>query len=278
MNSIYSNLLRLLSSIMVATKQQMWKYSSKKSHKLRLIDNLKFEFVHYGDITRMVYEREHLVTRKKGFEYNTLKKYESFINKGDVIFDIGANIGVFSLLGSKLVGEKGFIHAFEPSLNTYKALHKNVELNNISNIIPNRLALSNSVGTISLVSGISKTNTYEYKDAFNYIDLNSNNEDGEKVKMTTLDNYIEENNIGRVGLIKIDIEGAELLCFKGAEKLLSKEDKPVIIMECAERYCKRFDYKTIDLLLFLHEKGYELEQYESEQWIAIPSNKINNIN
>lgn len=249
------NLLEILRTL-------IWKLNISKTHRLQVIDNHSFNFKHYGIITQLIYAKQHFVGRPQGFESETLKRYSELIKKGDTILDIGANVGVFSLLGSKIVGETGKIYAFEPSKNTFDALSENIQLNNIKNIYPQRLALSNTEGVIYL-------GTVE-NDALNFID--KNNVTGEAVDMLPLDKWLTINNLSKVNFIKIDIEGAELLCFKGATEML-KNTPPIIIMECNEKWCKRFDYTVFDLLQFLHTFGYTFEQYEEAQWICFPPKK-----
>ena len=95
----------------------------------------------------------------------------------------------------------------------------------------------------------------------------------ENIDATTIDLFIKREKIEKVDLIKIDIEGAELLCFKGAETLLSSATPPVIIMECCENFCDRFEYRVYDLLEYLAKFGYKFYQYEPSQWLAVPNNE-----
>jgi FkbM family methyltransferase len=239
----------------------IWKMNLKKEHTLQLIENQYFKFTNFGIITQLIYTKQHLINRNQSFENTTLKRFSNLIKNGDIILDIGANIGAFSLLGSKATGEKGQIYAFEPSKNTFDALNKNIKLNNLKNVFPQQIALSDSEGFIHLGA--------VENDALNFIDINKNDSSGEKVRMTTLDKWLKDNNLGKIDLIKIDIEGAELLCFKGAINMLTTTP-PTIIMECNEKWCRRFEYTVFDLLKFLNLFGYTFEQYEEAQWICYP--------
>ena len=176
------------------------------------------------------------------------------------MLDIGANIGMFSLLGSRLVGENGKVISFEPSRPTFDALNENLKLNNCSNVITEQLALGDTEGSIFLGD--------VENDAMNFIDKNQTS--GESVPLKMLDNYLKENKILKVDFIKIDIEGAEMLCFKGAIDML-KTHRPTIIMECNENWCKRFDYTVFDLLNFLHQFNYRFENYDENQWLCFPN-------
>ena len=78
------------------------------------------------------------------FEIDTSSYFKSIINKGDIIFDIGANIGAHTLPMAKLVGANGIVHAFEPTKFAYDKLEKNISLNpNLNNrIIVNQIMLT----------------------------------------------------------------------------------------------------------------------------------------
>ncbi len=245
-------------------KTALWKLNTRKTHRLKVIDNHTFTFTHFGFITQYIYERQHVVGKLQGFEGETLRRFSQMVKTGNTILDIGANVGVFSLLGSKLVGDTGKVYAFEPSQATFTALTDNLTLNNIKNVYPLRIALSDTEGLIHLGS-------VEY-DALNFIDIKNKNATGEVVEMTTLDRCLKDNHLSKIDFIKIDIEGAELLCFKGATEML-KNAPPTIIMECNEKWCKRFDYTVFDLLQFLNGFGYTFEQYEEAQWICFPPKK-----
>jgi len=76
--------------------------------------------------------------------------FKSEIKKGDVVFDIGANIGYFTLIFAKLVGENGKVFAFEPSPDVFAILQKNVEINGYKNIVLSQKAVSSKTEKIKL--------------------------------------------------------------------------------------------------------------------------------
>lgn len=251
----------------------LWR-NSKQIHKLKVLaTHDRFLFHNYGNIVEYLYAAQPMVRYNKGFEYSTLSLFEKNINNGGTIIDIGANIGLFSVLGSKLVGENGKVIAIEASKKTCDYLEKNLEINKINNAIPICVALSDNKGEVALKPPFEMENNQDAYNSMHY-DIAINEENRKKfevIETDLLDNILEKLNIKKVDLIKIDIEGAELLCFKGATKLLSNPNKPVIILESSEKYCNRFDYSTFDLLNFLSNFGYKLHQYEINQWIATPN-------
>jgi FkbM family methyltransferase len=131
------------------------------------------------------------------------------IQKGDIVIDAGANIGMFSALASHL---GGIVYAFEPVKEIReKYLEKTAQLNPNINIVP--LALSNKNGEVKievdLINIGCSSIVFDRKDSIKEI-----------VKTTTLDDWVKQNNIPKVDFIKADIEGAERLMLEGAQWVL----------------------------------------------------------
>jgi len=255
-------IIKFGSELVTEFKSILWRLSSSSSVKLKLIEGQVFKFVRYGDITKMLYVNQHLVNRKKSFEYDSLELFKSYIKEGDVVFDIGANVGIYTMIAAKSIGTKGNIYAFEPAKATFQALKKNVNLNKLDNVKINELALSDSNGFIEMVSSDIFDETVFY-DAF----LHIKKSDKGNIKSVRLDDFVAENKITKLDFIKIDVEGAELLCFKGGIESLSKF-KPILLFEAFEDYCNRYDYTITELLIFLDSLGYVIKQLNEYQWIA----------
>ncbi len=85
----------------------------------------------------------------------------------------------------------------------------------------------------------------------------------ESVKTTTLDAYIERNAVRHVDLIKMDIEGAELLALKGASGLLCRDDGPIILIEIADVNTAGFGYKAKEIIVHLESLGYRVYRFDA---------------
>ncbi|SRX75628.1 FkbM family methyltransferase [Aequorivita antarctica] len=124
------------------------------------------------------------------------------IKEGDVVFDIGANVGVFSLYASKIKGTQVF--AFEPHPSNFKILLNNVNQNNIENIKCFDYALgSDNEDRILIEGNIAGGHKLSYKD------VSQNAEGSLKVKSVTLASMKEKLSIDKIDFVKLDCEGAE---------------------------------------------------------------------
>ena len=158
------------------------------------------------------------------YEEKEIKFVESYLTKGDIFIDIGANIGLFSLVASNQVGGAGVVYAFEPINNNYNKLTNHIRINDMNNIIAEKLAVSDNQNILKFY-----INEHE-KDsgmATNYSDKYTSTEN---VSSTSLDLYFTNKELGRVRLIKIDIEGGEYSALIGMQEIL-KTHKPVLLIE-----------------------------------------------
>lgn len=142
------------------------------------------------------------------------------LKKGDICFDVGSNIGTTCLLFSDKVGPNGKIYAFEPV--THDVLQKNMDENAIKNVqvIPKAVAEKNGITEIE-ISDFCLDSSIAHREYKKDYYTNSKN-----VEVTNLDEFVKLNSIPKVDFIKMDIEGAEELAIKGADKII-KEHRPV---------------------------------------------------
>ncbi|HTF82498.1 MAG TPA: FkbM family methyltransferase [Cytophagales bacterium] len=164
------------------------------------------------------------------FEYNDI-----FINLSQHIttfFDIGANIGYYSVLMSKL-NPQSKTFSFEPATGPHHYLQTNAQINGLSNMRVEFVALSNQEGKIDFYEVRNKKYKYlKYNLAGTGSMVVSKKDQFNKYTVSTiqLDNYVKSNNISRVDLIKIDTEGTEDLVLDGGKEVLDKH-KPIVVCE-----------------------------------------------
>lgn len=185
----------------------------------------------------------------KGFnsweEFESIKLFCKILPKINTVFDIGANIGIYSLVAAINNPNKN-VYAFEPSKRIAESLKRNIEINKLANLRVNCLAVTNYDGEILLYDPSSKfisTLATTRKDLHKDVKPVT-------VPALTLDTFVNTNDIQRVDLIKIDTEGTEHKCLEGAKDIL-KRDRPIIICEVlkglTEKFLQeilhKFDYK-----------------------------------
>jgi FkbM family methyltransferase len=149
------------------------------------------------------------------------------IKPGAVVLEVGANIGVFSVLMARWAGRNGMVHAFEPSPVCCEALTFHLDLNGVTDrVVVERAALSNSEGTATFYcAGTSGTNSLSGA----HINTDFGSIEQTEVRVTTVDSYCFANRVSPF-LIKIDVEGFEFHVLEGAFDIL-KRCRPVILVE-----------------------------------------------
>ncbi len=177
---------------------------------------------------------------------NVLKK---IIRNDDVVIDIGANIGWFT---TQFADEGKQCHAFEPNPHVFNKLKKNCELNGIEKkCILNNCAVGKNTGKIKF---------FTFKNLHHGLcsisDFNREDKEEINVNITTLYGYLAKNNISKIDLIKVDVEGAELDVLEGFAPLFKKKYFPIWTFELNNKTSKAFNYSPKDILNKLHNIGY----------------------
>ena len=212
------------------------------------------------------------------YETELIKKQ---IKKGDVILDIGANIGYYTLIFANIVGKEGRVYAFEPDPENFAILKKNIEINNYDNVVLIRKAVSNKSGKIRLYLCEDNKGDHRIYDSY----------DGREsidIEAITLDEYFKDYN-GRIPLIKMDIQGAEFGAFEGMTSILKKNKNIKIFTEFWPQGLQKFGTsadKYLNLLLKQDFKLYTINERlkkidvvrPDELLKALPPHRIEHVN
>lgn len=197
------------------------------------------------------------------FKARDRDKLYSLVKKGDVIFDVGTNVGETLLNFAKLTGETGYVYGFEPDEENYTNAIKNISLNSFANIHVFKKAVSDKKETLKLfvvephnrgmnrILDAGDTSDYQYT----------------TIEATTLDDIILENKIERVDLVKIDIEGYEMHALKGAVQML-KRFRPVLFVEIAYTRLIKLHTSPNDVMKFLEEMNYDIFHAQTDERIT----------
>ncbi|MGA1864954.1 MAG: FkbM family methyltransferase [bacterium] len=159
------------------------------------------------------------------YERFSLKWVREYVRSGMVCFDIGANIGYYTLHLSRIVGNNGRVFAFEPTTWAFQKLQRNLSLNNSDNITVERLGLSDSKEFGKNLEGFAFQASWPIDK-----NLQGNLARSDTANFTTLDSYIIENMIESLGFIKVDVDGYEERVLKGGKSTINRF-RPFILME-----------------------------------------------
>lgn len=186
------------------------------------------------------------------FEANVSNFLINFLKEGDVVFDVGAHVGFYSMLSSALVGNTGHVYSFEPTPRTFATLQENTKKLNNSTVHNN--AILNEETTIEFFDygpKYSAFNTFKKRTA----DEIFFRDDAEKIEVKTLslDTYTEKNKLSPT-FIKIDAEGAESLILESMKQILSTKF-PIVSIEVSNT--KEWEENLSQSFAIFKDNNYE---------------------
>ena len=235
------------------------------------------------------------------YSVNLINLLKSIVKVGDVVVDVGANIGDITLILANRVGQTGKVYAFEPFPLALEKLQENCRLNNLKNVKALDFALSNLSGGSTLycprpytgqLRGVGKTGLTgmstlakpdeDYMRGVEFLEFG--------VTQTTLDEFANIENLQRVDLIKIDAEGFDYKVIDGGRACIS-EFQPYIIFEYDPVWKTRTGYElgqAFQLLNGYHFYGIvsdsrkllnritEADKFKGGDILAVPKNRKRN--
>ncbi|WP_288312821.1 FkbM family methyltransferase [uncultured Selenomonas sp.] len=225
------------------------------------VDGVRFSF----DFNQSISRAETIVALGGNPEQTDFDLLVSFLKDGDVVFDIGANVGVVSLMFVHDHPQIGAVYAFEPLPPTYARLQHNLRLNgNPSKIIAENLGISDKQGRFDFyltgadeaASLIPNRDAYYLKESVN--GHFTGRERFEKIpcRVTTLDEYVRQHPLKHIDLMKVDVEGNEKNVFREGTSTI-KTYQPVIYCELLRKHAKRFGYHPNEVIALLADLGYQ---------------------
>jgi FkbM family methyltransferase len=195
------------------------------------------------------------------FERIEMALTAAYLRPGMKVIDVGANIGVYSILAQQRVGETGRIWAFEPSSESYRRFLKNISLNNCCRVQPIQLALSDRSDTSFVLRSDPG-----FGDAYRYLlpAQEATGAGGEIVPVLALDRYASQNGITNVDFIKVDVEGREYMVFAGARELLASSPNVVVMFESDPGWCARAGCRQQDSFELFRKLDFQLHAWDSQ--------------
>ena len=198
------------------------------------------EFFLYGSRAFKTFLKEH------PHEAAEVKFLESIVEQEMNAVDVGANIGISTVVIAKKIGEGGRLYSFEPLPEYFNILQKNLSSNRVGNGKAFQLAVGNQVG---------KTDFYE-----NGLSSSIVSKQGAKkivVSTTTIDRFLDEERVKRIDLINMDCEGSELLVLNGAKETL-RRNRVRIFCELHHDFLRHLGQSAQDIAEYLQKLGFKV--------------------
>lgn len=180
------------------------------------------------------------------------------VRPGDMAFDVGANIGIYSVLLSQLCGATGRVWAFEPVPDTYWRLRETLVLNRCVNVAAVQSAVCEK-------DGVARLNLFDPEfSEWNTLGTPAIRREGSlisphesiDVPACTLDEFCSREKIERVNFLKVDVEGFELAVFRGADRLLKEGRVDYLCFEISQEPLKGAGIESRQVFEFLKTHGY----------------------
>jgi len=202
-----------------------------------------------------------------GFERSTVATLEKLVRPGDVVFDIGANIGAHTLGLARSVGPNGRVYAFEPADFAFAKLKRNLALNpgldsrtRTAQILLSSSPAGSSEPRIYASWPLEKDDTVHPKHRGRLVTT-------QNATVDTLDHFAQSEGLDRLDLIKIDVDGHELPVLRGGFNLL-KKFHPVLLMEMSPYVHAEQNNSFPEFVALLGEAGYTLQH--AGNWAPLP--------
>lgn len=212
-----------------------------------------------------------------------------YVKEGMTVIDVGAHVGIYSMLGSELVGETGQVHSFEPTPWTFDILKTNTE--KLPNVTGNNLAVATTARTLTFADYGPGYGAYNsaHKDAAGTLNKPATSRE---VASVSLDNYCLSHDL-KPDILKIDAEGFEYEVLMGSTTILEQSNpnpRPLVLMEVAngdtwkENRTQSFTFlEEADYVPFeMHDSGMISthaikESYQYDNLLFVPRERINEL-
>jgi FkbM family methyltransferase len=241
-------------------------FGRRKLHSLSLRSRNNKPLVYAQNHWIEIYEQPSCseLYKRKIYEPDTTLFFRDYLKEGDIVYDVGANIGYFSLEFARLIGTTGKVLCFEPHPEIFEVLTNNVRRNGYKNIRLHNVACSESNSKQRLY--FSSENEGNHK-----IIENEKSSQSVDIQAVRLDSIITLNP---PSLIKMDIEGAELLALKGIGDDFLAKSKVDFVIEYHPYEMSFFGVEGVELLDFFSHHGYKFRNLAYDNFPIISKEEI----
>jgi FkbM family methyltransferase len=174
------------------------------------------------------------------------------LRRGMTFVDVGANVGYYTAMAAESVGPEGQVLAFEPSQYAFSRLRRMVQGNRLNWVTVFQCGLADQPGQTTLYGGAEDDLLNNHTATM----VPHDNSYRRVVEVDTLDRFAERLNIEHIDLVKIDVDGFEMLVLRGASRLIGESRIANIILECNEHWFQQMNISTAEIVEHLKASGF----------------------
>ncbi|HVU32058.1 MAG TPA: FkbM family methyltransferase [Opitutaceae bacterium] len=208
----------------------------------------------------LMQRRPLLLARLLRFQSNWNRDLFTFLNvvrRGDTVFDVGANEGLFTEAFARIVGPQGAVYGFEPVPPTFERLARRFpDRARWRQVHLEPVAVGNTTGLVQLHMPGEDSGQASLRVHTDGSWSARNPVQSFTCRCTTLDEFAARQGVQRIDLLKVDVEGAELLVLQGARAIL-RQQRPILFLEIWDHWMKSFGYQPSDVAACLEDAGYD---------------------
>ncbi|MBL4886935.1 MAG: FkbM family methyltransferase [Flavobacteriaceae bacterium] len=242
----------------------------KKEENIIQLDYIPQKILLHGD--------SHIERESRAFsckkEPETVRWMEEYIKPGDTVFDIGANVGAYTLIMSKLVGDKGMVYAYEPNWPNFHQLNKNILLNHSQhNTVALNVAITSkkNINTINYQDLEFGSSLHTFGEAVDFVGNTFTPTHTQFVLGYSIDEFVKDFNINIPTHIKLDVDGHEAAIIKGAQEILRNNKCCSLMAELNEKFPH-----DVECINFLRSIGFSVISKTSNPSKFVKSDSVYN--
>jgi len=215
------------------------------------------------------------------YESEVTAAFHQYCRPGMTVFDIGGQAGYHTIQLSRLCGSSGHVHTFEPVAQSARCLLETLHIISLENVSVHQLAVCDREGEAEMrFSGVLDGFAYLTQGGHGQLWHEAKTSTLIRVQTTNLDRFCSKFRIPKVDLIKMDIEGAELLALSGMTRVLCTH-RPVLILElwgperiaAGSKFLRRFNYETRTLSTWRVPTQSGFTQVQNVLAVPLPGNQ-----
>ncbi len=206
------------------------------------------------------------MAQREIYYFGTYERKESalvrrLLRPGDAVWDVGANVGYYTLLAAACVGPEGRVVAFEPFSAAAKRLEANVRLNGFDHVRCVQAAVADTEGSATLFHDGAQPDGVAslFRTGRDLLEITC--------ATVSLDRFQAESGERSPRLVKVDVEGAEMAVLTGAAGLLSGADAPMLLVEMEESHVTWRGATRADVQEMLSQRGYVALELQGRRWL-----------